>query len=70
LGHGQVIKDLENGKTLAQLGLQSHDVITAYKVQIEEDIPNAPLIGPDGKLSEKAKVIFNEWFDMYSDENG
>lgn len=31
---------------------------------------NAALIGPDGKLSEKAKQIFNEWFDLYSNENG
>lgn len=52
---GQVIKDIENGKTLAQLGLQSNDVINAYKIQVEEEVPNAPLIGPDQKLSEKAK---------------
>lgn len=37
---------------------------------IEEEIPNAPLIGADGHFSEKAKAIFNEWFDMYSDDNG
>lgn len=65
----RVIKDSENGKTLAQLGLQSYDSISAHKITVEEEVPNAPLIGPDNKLSEKAKSIFNEWFDMYSDEN-
>lgn len=29
-----------------------------------------PLVDSSGKLVEKAKIIFNEWFDMYSNENG
>ena len=61
------IKENENGKTLAQLGLQSGETLTAYKLQVEEEVVNAPLTGPDGQLTEKAKEIFNEWFDMYSD---
>lgn len=69
IGHNTVIKDTENGKTLAQLAMQSNDQINAYKIQVEEEVPNAPLIGPDQKLSEKARQIFNEWYDMYSDEN-
>lgn len=67
---GKVITQAENGKTLAQLNLQSNDSVFAYKKQVDEEIPNAPLIAQDGKLSEKAKQIFNEWFDLYSDENG
>jgi ubiquitin carboxyl-terminal hydrolase 9/24 len=67
IGQNKVVKDTDNGKTLAQLGLQSNDFVSAYKSQVEEEIPNAPLIGSDGKLTEKAKQIFNEWFDMYSD---
>lgn len=66
----KVISQNENGKTLAQLGLQSNDIVFAYKQQVDEEIPNAPLIGQDNKLSEKAKQIFNEMFDMYSDEQG
>ena len=31
INNGRIIKDIENGKTLAQIGLQSNDVITAYK---------------------------------------
>lgn len=67
-GSGRVLRDIENGKTLGELGFSNNEVITAYKIQIEEEVANAPLIGPDGKLSEKARSIFNEWFDMYSDE--
>jgi len=39
-------------------------------MHIYEEIPNAPLIGPDTHLTEKAKSIFKEWFKMYSDEKG
>lgn len=67
---GNSIKDIDNGKTLAELGFQAQDTLTIYKINIEEEVPNAPLIGPDSHLSEKAKQIFNEWFDNYSDENG
>ncbi len=70
MGNNRVVKDTENGKTLAQLGLKSNEQLTATKIFVEEEIPNAPLIGSDGHLSEKAKAIFNEWFDMYSNENG
>ena len=55
IGTNIVIKDVENGKTLAQIGLKSGDVVNAFKIQVEEEIPNAPLIGQDGKLTEKAK---------------
>lgn len=43
--------------------------MTAFKINIEEQVPVAPLVGTDGKLTEKASKIFNEWFDMYSDDN-
>lgn len=66
----RTIKDVENGKTLAELGFQNYDSITAYKINLEEEVPNAPLIGQDGRLTDKIKQIFNEWFDMYSDEKG
>jgi hypothetical protein len=32
-------------------------------------VVNAPLIGADGKLTERAKQIFNQWFDMYSEND-
>jgi hypothetical protein len=43
---GKVIKDIEHGKTLGELGVQSHDLLTSEKLQIVEDIPNAPLTDP------------------------
>lgn len=52
--NGKMIKDLDNGKTLAELGYTNNDIFTAYKVHIEEEVVNAPLIGADGKLTEKA----------------
>jgi hypothetical protein len=45
-------------------------VLTANKLNIEEEVPFAPLIGPDQKLTEKAKRIFNEWFNLYSNADG
>lgn len=69
-GFNTLIKDTENGKTLASLGIQPGDQFTAYKLNIQEEIPNAPLTDSNRKLTEKAKQIFNEWFDIYSDENG
>ena len=68
-GQNRVLKDTENGKTLGELGFQNNETITAYKIYLEEEVTNAPLIGPDNNLTEKAKQIFNEWYDMYSDEN-
>ena len=49
-----MIKDLENGMTLGELGIKSNAVFTATKVHIHEEVADAPLIGQDGKLSEKA----------------
>ena len=40
------------------------------KITIEEEVADAPLRGTDGKLSERLREIFNEWFDMYSNEEG
>jgi|LauGreDrversion4_2_1035121.scaffolds.fasta_scaffold11990_6 hypothetical protein len=67
---GKNIKDTEHGKTLGELGFTSGMVLTANKLNIEEEVPFAPLIGPDQKLTEKAKKIFNEWFDLYSNSDG
>jgi hypothetical protein len=54
-GTNKVIKDIDNGKTLSELGFQNNETITAYKVNIEEEVANAPLTGIDGKLTEKAR---------------
>ena len=59
---GKNIKDTEHGKTLGELGFTSGMVLTANKLNIEEEVPFAPLIGPDQKLTEKAKKIFKTFF--------
>jgi EF hand len=68
-GDGTVLRDTQHGLTLGELGIQSHEIMSAEKLQIVEDIPKAPLLGPDGRMTEKVTKIFNEWFDMYSNEN-
>lgn len=65
---GTEIKDLDNGKTLSQLGFQANELLTAQKVQIEEEVVPAPILTPENKLTERAKEIFCEWFILYSDE--
>ena len=67
--NGDVINDLENGKTLSYLNFKSEEVIIASKNQLEEEVACAPLVTPEGKVVDKALQIFNEWFTMYSDEN-
>jgi hypothetical protein len=52
-GKGVVVKDIENGKTLGELGLQNNELITAYKINIEEEVVDIPLKNPDGKLNER-----------------
>jgi len=66
---GKAYKDTEHGRTLAELGLQTGIQLTAEKIQIVEEIPNAPLTDTTGKLTERTTKIFNDWFDLYSDEN-
>ncbi len=55
---------------MADLGFQNEEKLTATKIHIEENVTKVPLIGTDGELVPKLLQIFNEWFDMYSDEKG
>lgn len=66
---GKTIKDSENGKTLGQLKFSTTENITASKINLEEDIPVAPLVDSNYKLTERAAKIFNEWFTLYSNED-
>lgn len=60
-----------NGKVIEQLGIKSGDVLTLTRIEIHEDVQQAALVDPNtGYLTEKAKAIFDEWFDMYSTEEG
>jgi hypothetical protein len=61
------IRDMENGRTLADLGFVNFEELTATKITSEEEIPKAPLVNPDRTLSEKFVEILEEWFILYSE---
>jgi hypothetical protein len=64
------LKDIDNGKTMKALGLLGGETFTAQKLQIEEHVPNAPLVGPDGNLTPAARRVFSEWYDMFCNAAG
>lgn len=64
------LREIDNGKTMKDLGLRGGEILTAQKLSIDEHIPNAPLIGSDGELTAPAVRIFSDWFDMFCDKDG
>lgn len=66
----KVLGDVDNGKTMKALGLTGGETLTAQKLSVDEHVPNAPLIGPDGELTPAARRIFSEWYDMFCDSEG
>ena len=59
------IKDIDNGKTLADLSFKPNESLTAIK-QNMGNVPKAPLLNPDKTLTPEAQIIFGEWFDTFS----
>lgn len=59
------IKDMDNGKTLADLAFKPNEVLIANK-QNTANVPKAPLLNPDKSLTPEARSIFGEWFDGFS----
>jgi len=60
------IKDVDNGRTLADMGIKANEVLVASKIKHDEEIPKAPLLGPDKKMVPKLVEIFGELFKLYS----
>lgn len=61
------IKDIDNGRTLADLGFKNNESLIANKQNLG-NIPKAPLMNPDKSLTKEAIAIFGEWFDSFSHE--
>jgi hypothetical protein len=62
---GRELKDIDNGKSIAALGLKGGEQLTAHKRVVEEHIPNAPLLGPDNELTPKAAAVFGSWYERF-----
>jgi len=60
------IKDIENGKTLAEMHFKGNEQLTAFKKNVYTS-SKEPLLNEYGTdLSDKAKAIFTRWFMKYS----
>lgn len=71
LSGGKRIKDTDYGKTLGEMGMRNHDIITVKRNKFEEDIPHVSLIDPATKeLTDAAHRVFDNWYDKYSDQTG
>jgi ABC-type uncharacterized transport system ATPase subunit len=64
------LEELLNGSTLGELGFSSEDRVIASKAKVNEDIPFAPLVGMDRRLTVQSEKVFSEIFDLYSDDKG
>ena len=58
------IKDVDNGKTLADLGFKLNESLIANKQSLD-NIPKASLLNPDKSITIEAISIFCEWFDAF-----
>lgn len=68
--NGKEIKNIENGKVVSELGIKNGDLLNAFKINTDEDVPHAALIMNDGTLNPKLVTILNEIFDLYTNEEG
>ena len=68
---GSLIKDTDYGKTLREISFKNYEVVTVKKLDFEDEVVPAHVIDPQtNELTERAAVIFNEWFDAYSNNEG
>jgi hypothetical protein len=71
LSNGVPIKDSDYGKTLRELSFKNYDIISVKKLDFEDEVIPAFVIDPTtNELTDKAREIFNEWFDNYSTSEG
>lgn len=70
LPDGSFLDKSTHGMVMSNFNLKSGDVIIAKKLDLKEHIPSEPLSDEYGRLSEPLLKILNEWFDLYSTEDG
>lgn len=68
--HGRhKINASDYGKTLGEMGFRNHDIITVRKNNVDDKSVQYPLVTAEkDKLSDRAFVIFNHWFDIFSEQ--
>ena len=55
--------------TIAELGIQNGDIITARRISVKEQIGIMPVVDPETDwLCDRAVDIFSEWYDLYKNE--
>lgn len=59
------IKDIENGKTLADLEFKNNEDLVVTKKNLD-NIEKLPLTQMGGQLTPEAREIFEEWFNTFS----
>ena len=64
---GKEIKDIDNGKTLAELRMKGKTAISSSKKSME-DVAKVALLTKEKKLVPKAEEIFTSWYYMFSPE--
>lgn len=72
LKSGEVISEVDHGKTLGELGFKNYDIVTVTKLYFDESgvVAYQPIDETTGHFTEKAYKIFSEWYDLYSTEAG
>jgi hypothetical protein len=63
------LKDYENGRTLAELRFKPNESLSAFKRNTYTSMKEPLLNEFRTDMSDKAKSIFEEWFNTFSEED-
>ena len=64
----KAISDADNIKSLAEVIIGDHELLTAQKKPLVYT-PRVPLLNSKKELVPEAKKIFSSWFDMFQENN-
>lgn len=57
---------MEHASSVGEVGILCFDKLNAGK--IAKSVKTAPLVDSEGELMPNAKAIFENWFDIYSED--